>query len=319
MHRDYVMTPNAAATQHDAARRLPQSGITLGIGAYLIWGLVTIFWKHLKGFDAFELIGWRITTSAILLIAYMTATKKMKPLLVTMRDPRTFIRLVVASILLTINWTTYVWAVVNGHVIETALGYFIAPLCTMVLGVFVLHEKLRRPQIVAVCFALCGVAVLTVGYGRVPWIALSIALSWTFYGYLKKQVQLPPLESLTGEVTVAFIPALMYIAVCWDHTNSVSNTVSSTQWLLVALTGLVTTIPLLMFAASSQRIPLTLIGPMQYIVPTINFLLGWLLYSEEITTTKVAGFAMIWMCLAIVLLDLFIWQQRAVRSQRQSA
>ena len=313
------MTPNAAATQHDAARRLPQSGITLGIGAYLIWGLVTIFWKHLKGFDAFELIGWRITTSAILLIAYMTATKKMKPLLVTMRDPRTFIRLVVASILLTINWTTYVWAVVNGHVIETALGYFIAPLCTMVLGVFVLHEKLRRPQIVAVCFALCGVAVLTVCYCRVPWIALSIALSWTFYGYLKKQVQLPPLESLTGEVTVAFIPALMYIAVCWDHTNSVSNTASSTQWLLVALTGLVTTIPLLMFAASSQRIPLTLIGPMQYIVPTINFLLGWLLYSEEITTTKVAGFAMIWMCLAIVLLDLFIWQQRAVRSQRQSA
>jgi chloramphenicol-sensitive protein RarD len=313
------MTPNAAATQHDAARRLPQSGITLGIGAYLIWGLVTIFWKHLKGFDAFELIGWRITTSAILLIAYMTAAKKMKSLLVTMRDPRTFIRLFVASILLTINWTTYVWAVVNGHVIETALGYFIAPLCTMVLGVFVLHEKLRKPQIVAVCFALCGVAVLTVGYGRVPWIALSIALSWTFYGYLKKQVQLPPLESLTGEVTVAFIPALVYIAVCWDHTNSVSNTASSTQWLLVALTGLVTTIPLLMFAASSQRIPLTLIGPMQYIVPTINFLLGWLLYSEEITTTKVAGFAMIWMCLAIVLLDLFIWQQRAVRSQRQSA
>jgi chloramphenicol-sensitive protein RarD len=111
----------------------------------------------------------------------------------------------------------------------------------------------------------------------------------------------------------------VYIAVCWDHTNSVSNTASSTQWLLVALTGLVTTIPLLMFAASSQRIPLTLIGPMQYIVPTINFLLGWLLYSEEITMTKVAGFAMIWMCLAIVLLDLFIWQQRAVRSQRQSA
>jgi chloramphenicol-sensitive protein RarD len=254
-----------------------------------------------------------------MLIAYMTVTKKMKPLLMTMRDPRTLVRLIMASILLTINWTTYVWAVVNGHVIETALGYFVAPLGAMVLGVFVLHEKLRRPQIIAVIFALCGVAVLTVGYGRVPWIALTIASSWTFYGYLKKQVQLPPLESLTGEVIVAFIPALMYIAVCWNHTNSVSNTASSTQWLLVALTGLVTTIPLLMFAASSQSIPLTLIGPMQYIVPTINFLLGWLLYSEEITTIKVAGFALIWICLAIVLLDLFIWQQRAVQSQPQSA
>lgn len=191
MHRDYVMTPNATATQHDASRRVAQSGVTLGFGAYLIWGLVTIFWKHLKSFDSFELIGWRITTSAVLLIAYMTATKRMKPLLTTMRDPQTLVRLVVASILLTINWTTYVWAVVNGHVIETALGYFIAPLCTMVLGVFVLHEKLRRPQIIAVCFAVCGVAVLTVGYGRVPWIALTIASSWTFYGYLKNKCNFP--------------------------------------------------------------------------------------------------------------------------------
>ena len=313
------MTPSAPPTQHDASRRIAQSGVFLGFGAYVIWGLVTIFWKHLKSFDSFELIGWRITTSAILLVAYMTATKRMKPLLTTMRDPRTLVRLIVASILLTINWTTYVWAVVNGHVIEAALGYFIAPLSTMVLGVFVLHEKLRRSQMVAVCFALCGVAVLTIEYGRVPWIALTIASSWTFYGYLKKQVQLPPLESMTGEVIVAFIPALIYIAMCWNYTNSVSNTASSTQWLLIALTGFITTVPLLLFAAASQRIPLTLIGPMQYINPTINFLLGWLLYDEEITTTKVAGFALIWICLAIVLLDLFIWQRRAVRSQPQSA
>ena len=172
---------------------------------------------------------------------------------------------------------------------------------------------------VAVCFALCGVAVLTIEYGRVPWIALTIASSWTFYGYLKKQVQLPPLESLTGEVTVAFIPAVIYIAMCWNRVNSVSNTASSTQWLLIALTGFITTVPLLMFAAASQRIPLTLIGPMQYINPTINFLLGWLVYNEEITTTKVAGFALIWICLGIVLLDLFIWQRRAVQSQPQSA
>jgi chloramphenicol-sensitive protein RarD len=313
------MTLSAPSTQHDASRRIAQSGVTLGFGAYVIWGLVTIFWKYLKSFDSFELIGWRITTSAILLVAYMTVTKRMKPLLTTMRNPRTLVRLILASIFLTINWTTYVWAVVNGHVIETALGYFIAPLGTMVLGVYVLHEKLRRPLIISICFAVSGVAVLTVGYGRVPWIALTIASSWTFYGYLKKQVQLPPLESLTGEVIVACIPALIYVGVCWNHDNSVSNTASATQWLLIALTGFVTTVPLLMFAASSQRIPLTLIGLMQYIVPTINFLLGWLLYAEEITTTKVAGFALIWICLAIVLFDLFIWQQRAVQSQPQSA
>ena len=313
------MTYTDEASQEDAAQRDARSGVTLGLAAYLIWGLVTIFWKHLKGFDSFELIGWRITTSAILLIAYMTATKRIKPLLVTMRNPTILLRLALASILLTINWTTYVWAVINGHVIETALGYFIAPLCTMVLGVFLLHEKLRRAQIIAVCFAVCGVVVLTVAYGRVPWIALTIATSWTFYGYLKKQVQLPPLESLTGEVIVACVPALVYVAVCWNRVGSVANTASSTEWVLIALTGLVTTVPLLLFAASSQRIPLTLIGPMQYIVPTINFLLGWLLYSEEITATKVAGFALIWVCLSIVLLDLFIWQQRVAQSQQQSA
>jgi len=312
------MTHNGTASQVDAAQSDARSGVALGLGAYLIWGLVTIFWKHLKDFDSFELIGWRITTSAILLIAYMTATKRIKPLLSTMRNPTMLFRLALASILLTINWTTYVWAVINGHVIETALGYFIAPLCTMVLGVLVLHEKLRKTQIIAVCFAVCGVVVLTVGYGRVPWIALTIASSWTFYGYLKKQVPLPPLESLTGEIIVACIPALVYVAVCWNQVGSVANTASSTEWLLIALTGLVTTVPLLMFAASSQRIPLTLIGPMQYIVPTINFLLGWLLYSEEITATKVVGFALIWVCLAIVLCDLFIWQQRGAQTQRQS-
>ena len=132
-------------------------------------------------------------------------------------------------------------------------------------------------------------------------------------------MQLPPLESLTGEVIVGSIPALIYVVMCWNHTNSVSNTATSTQWVLIALIGFVTTVPLLLFAASSQRIPLTLIGPMQYIVPTINFLLGWLLYAEEITTTRVAGFALIWVCLAIVLLDLFIWQRRVVQSQPQSA
>jgi len=313
------MTQNNELSQQEASQSHTRSGVTLGLSAYLIWGLVTIFWKHLKGFDSFELIGWRITTSAVMLIAYMTATKRMKPLLATMRNPQMLFRLTLASVLLTINWTTYVWAVVNGHVIETALGYFIAPLCTMVLGVFVLHEKLRRPQSVAVGFAICGVVVLTVGYGRVPWIALTIASSWTFYGYLKKQVQLPPLESLTGEVIVLCVPALIYVMVCWNHVNSVSNNASSTEWILIALTGIVTTVPLLLFAASSQRIPLTLIGPMQYIVPTINFLLGWLIYDEEITTTKVAGFSLIWICLAIVLLDLFIWQQRAERSQQQFA
>ena len=287
-----------------------QAAIVQSLSVYFIWGALTLYWKELHGFDPFELIGWRITSSVLVLVAVMVATGRLVPLLRSLRNPQLLIRIALASVLLTINWATYVWAVVNDHVIETALGYFIAPIFTIVVGVFVLHEKLRTIQRVAVSFAIGGIVVLTIAYGRVPWIALIIATSWTFYAYLKKKVPLQPLESLTAEVIVLAIPAFIYMYTTWSNVDSVRNTATSMEWVFVAFTGVITAVPLLMFASASQRTPLTILGPMQYIVPTMNFLIGWLMFDELLTSSKVAGFSLIWVCLALVLTDLFRTQRR---------
>ena len=287
-----------------------QAAIAQSLSVYFIWGALTLYWKELHGFDPFELIGWRITSSVLVLVAVMLATGRLVPLLRSLRSPQLLIRIALASVLLTINWATYVWAVVNDHVIETALGYFIAPILTIVVGVFVLHEKLRSIQRVAVSFAVGGIVVLTVAYGRVPWIALIIATSWTFYAYLKKKVPLQPLESLTAEVIVLAIPAFIYLCTTWSNVDSVPNTANFVEWAFVAFTGVITAVPLLMFASASQRTPLTILGPMQYIVPTMNFLIGWLMFDELLTSSKVAGFSLIWVCLALVLTDLFRTQRR---------
>ena len=287
-----------------------QAAIAQSLSVYFIWGALTLYWKELHGFDPFELIGWRITSSVLVLVAVMLATGRLVPVLRSLRSLQLLIRIALASVLLTINWATYVWAVVNDHVIETALGYFIAPILTIVVGVFVLHEKLRSIQRVAVSFAVGGIVVLTVAYGRVPWIALIIATSWTFYAYLKKKVPLQPLESLTAEVIVLAIPAFIYLCTTWSNVDSVPNTANSVEWVFVAFTGVITAVPLLMFASASQRTPLTILGPMQYIVPTMNFLIGWLMFDELLTSSKVAGFSLIWVCLALVLTDLFRTQRR---------
>lgn len=287
-----------------------QAAVALSFSVYFLWGALTLYWKELQDFDPFELIGWRIASSVVVLAVVMSATRRLRPLLIALRNPQLFLRISLASILLTINWATYVWAVVNNHVLETALGYFIAPVLTIVIGVGILHERLRLIQKVAVAFAVGGIAVLTIAYGRVPWIAITIASSWSFYAYLKKKVPLQPLESLTAEVLVLAVPAIAFLFATWNNVDSVSNTANFTEWIFVAFTGVITAIPLLMFASASQRTPLTILGPMQYIVPTMNFLIGWLLFDELLTTSKVAGFALIWVCLALVLTDLFRTQRR---------
>jgi len=294
------------AHRHDTS----QAAVALSFSVYFLWGALTLYWKELRDFDPFELIGWRIASSVVVLVVVMSATRRLRPLLIALRNPQLFLRISLASVLLTINWATYVWAVVNDHVLETALGYFIAPVLTIVIGVGVLHERLRLIQKIAVAFAVGGIAVLTIAYGRVPWIAITIASSWSFYAYLKKKVPLQPLESLTAEVLVLAVPAIAFLFATWNDVDSVSNTANFTEWIFVAFTGVITAVPLLMFASASQRTPLTILGPMQYIVPTMNFLIGWLLFDELLTSSKVAGFALIWVCLALVLTDLF-------RTQRQ--
>jgi chloramphenicol-sensitive protein RarD len=271
-----------------------QRGIAYGLGAYVLWGLLTLYWHELSGLDAGELIGQRIVWSSVVLAAVISirgSWDRLRPLLL---EPLLLARVGGAAVLLTINWGSYVWAVTHGNVIETALGYFIAPLGTVVVGVVVLHEHLRPAQRTGLLLAGAAVVVLTVGYGRPPILALAIAASWTGYGLLKKLVPLGPLESLAGETFLLVPLALLVIAVQESRPAAIGAVASHWQLALLAVSGVATVIPLLMFAAATPRIPLSTLGPLQYAVPTINFLLGVTVYDESLPLWRLAGFALVW-------------------------
>jgi chloramphenicol-sensitive protein RarD len=294
----------------DAQRDDTRIGALLAFSAYMFWGMVTVYWKALDEFDPFELIGWRITTSVVVLVAILLAKRRFTPLLGALRNRTLLVRTCAASVLLTVNWTMFVWAVVNEHVVETALGYFISPILTTVLGVVRLRERLSVLQRTAITFAGIGLLILTIAYGRIPWIALSIAVSWSLYGYLKKLVPLGALESLAAETMVLAVPAALFLAWGWNADTSIATNATTVEWVLVALTGTVTAIPLLLFGAASLRTPLSILGPMQYLVPTIYFLLGWAVYDEAVSAAKLVGFGAIWVCLVLVIVDLFTTQRR---------
>lgn len=286
----------------DDRRRL-QQGIQAAVVAYLLWGLLTIFWKELRQFDPFELIGWRIVSASIVMAGVITVRRRWGVLTAALRVPRTAVRIAVAAVLLTMNWTAYVWAVANDRVLETALGYFMAPLATMLLGMTVLGEQASRLHRVALVFAAAAVVVLTVSYGRPPYLALIIAASWSLYGLLKRQVPLTPIESLAGETFLLTVPAIVLVTALAGRADSVPSTATAGDWALVALTGLVTAVPLLLFAVAAQRVPFTLLGALQYLVPTINLVLGWLVYDESMPAVRLGGFGLVWIALVLVTVD----------------
>jgi len=280
-----------------------RAGVLSGISAYLLWGFITIYWKALKEFAPLELIGFRIVMSVVLLAALLAAGSRLRGLFARLREESLWGRVALASALLAVNWTTYVIVVHEGKVIEAALGYFIAPLGTMLLGVRVLHERLRPVQIVSASLATVAVIVLTASYGRLPVYALAMAATWSVYGLLKRQVPLSPLESLASETVVLIVPALALVVWHLQYDTSVLRSGSPVDLVLVALTGVITAVPLLLFAHASQRLPLTVLGPMQYSVPIINFLLGWLVYHEKLNGSRIVGFALVWVALVIVTVD----------------
>jgi chloramphenicol-sensitive protein RarD len=287
-------------------------GIMLGLGAFLVWGFLTIYWKALHGLSPFQLIGARVVSSFVLLAAFVSLTRRwghLRPLLV---DRRILARVALAAVLLTANWTAYVWAVVHDDILQTALGYFIAPLGTVLIGVVVLGERLRPAQRLAVGLAAIAVIELTVSYGSVPWLALIIACSWSFYGLLKRQVPLAPFESLTGETLVLLVPAALILIIPAAAGNGLAEQATSWQMVLVVLSGFATTVPLVMFAGAARRVPFTMLGPMLYIVPTINFLLGVFVYHETLDASQLLGFALVWTGLAIFTAD----SVRAARAAR---
>ncbi|NBU55432.1 MAG: EamA family transporter RarD [Acidimicrobiia bacterium] len=298
---DRVTSPQVVHTDDNST--IDRSGAVVGISAYLIWGLLTLFWKLLGDFAPLEMIGFRITMSLAMLSAYLLWRRRLVSLVRRVSNEKLWGRIAIASVVLTVNWTSYVVVVAQDHVVEAALGYFIAPLATMTIGVRVLGERMRTAQIVTASLGLASVLVLTVGYGRVPVYALLIAGSWSTYGYLKRTVPLSPIDSLAAETMILVIPALALVVWHLQYSNNVFASADGVEWTAVLLLGVITVVPLTMFAYAAQRIPMTVIGPMQYSVPVINFLLGWLAFGEDVSGTKFAGFSLVWLALVVLTVD----------------
>lgn len=273
-------------------------GILYGLGAYILWGFFPIYWKFLHSISALQLIGHRIVWSFILLIAVILITGQWTEFRSTF-NARVLRLYLIASLLIGGNWLVYVWAVNAGHILETSLGYFINPLLSVLLGLIVMREKLRRAQWIPILIAFIGVVYLTVTFGRLPWIALGLAFTFGFYGLVKKLAPLSSLQGLTLETGILLVPALVYLGIVEvNGTGAFLHTGITTDLLMIGA-GVVTTIPLLMFASAAKRIPLTMIGVLQYLAPTIQFLIGVFIYHEEFDTTRLIGFSMVWLALAI--------------------
>lgn len=283
--------------------RVELRGLQAAVLAYVMWGLLTVYWKQLSGLDAVEMIGWRVATASVFMAGVVSITGRWPAIVSTLGHWSSALRIVWASLLLTCNWTTYVWAVVNDHVIETALGYFLAPLGTMALGVFVLGERLTPLKRWSIGFAALAVVVLTVSYGSFPWIAIVLAASWSWYGLTKRRVPLGPIESLTSELLVLVVPAVLLVVSGFVRSGGIPDQAVGTDWAFLVGTGAITAIPLLLFAFAAQRVPFTLLGPANYLVPLINFLLGWLAFGEALPPSRVIGFVLVWIALVLVTVD----------------
>ncbi|HEY1092727.1 MAG TPA: EamA family transporter RarD [Burkholderiaceae bacterium] len=286
-----------------------RSGMLYAFLAYTCWGLFPLYFKRLVGVDALEVIAHRTLWSLVFVMLVLAGLRRWAWLKPVLRKPRLLGACALSALLLACNWLVYVWAVQNDHVLEASLGYFINPLVNVALGFVFLHERPRPMQWLAVGLAAGGVLWLAVGTGHVPWIAIVLALSFGFYGLMRKTAALGALEGLAIE-TLALAPLAAGALLVWSFAGSsalVRGDGTLTLWLLAA--GPLTAVPLLLFAAGARRITLTTLGLMQYIGPTIQFVLGVWLYKEPLTPARLVGFALIWSALAIYSLE-GLWRSR---------
>ncbi len=279
-------------------------GLLFGISAYIIWGLLPLYWKLVEEAGAYEILAHRGIWSLLICISLLALRKQLRSAYVMVRSSRTLSLLFLASGLLTINWGVYIWSVTVNRVVEAALGYYITPLINVTFGVLLLREKLRPAQWIAVALAAAGVVILTLGYGSLPWIALVLAISWGSYSLIKKSLNLGALETISLETLFAFLPNLVFLLII-ESNGSAEFGSTWTISLLLFGAGAATVIPLLLFNGSTTRLPLSTVGLLQYITPTIMFFIGIFINNEDISMTKVIGFAFIWLALAVLSRDLY--------------
>ena len=272
-------------------------------GGFLIWGLVPIYWKQLQSVSALELIAHRIVWSLFLLLAVLAGQKKLREVRPAFTSGRRIGLNLLSSVLLTTNWTVYVWAVNSGHILETSLGYFLTPLGNVLFGYLFLHERLRKLQWTAVALATAGVSFLLFGVGHVPWIALTLAGTWSSYALLKKKSALGPVAGLTVETLLLFPLAAAMLLWWWHAGTGALGRVDALHHGLILSVGVVTAVPLVLFAYGAQRIRLVTLGVLQYLAPTAQFLIGLLVYRETFDGNRFQAYALIWGGLVLYTVD----------------
>jgi chloramphenicol-sensitive protein RarD len=285
-----------------------RSGLTYAISAYVLWGILPIYFLALAPASAWEIVAWRVIFSLAFCAIALTVTRAWRRFGALLKDPRVLFTMGLAGALIYVNWQTYVLATVSGQVVEAALGYFINPIVTVFLGVIVQRERLRIAQWVAVGVSVVAVVVLAIGYGQVPWIALILAFSFGFYGLIKKRVggRVDAVSGLTLETMWLTPVAIVQLVVVGVTAGLTIGSDGPWHTVLLVGAGVITAVPLLFFAAASRRLPLVYMGFIQYFAPFIQFLVGVVLLNEAMPPERWIGFAIVWLALAILSVDMIV-------------
>ena len=291
-------------------------GLIYGASAYLLWGVFPLYFPLLKPAGTIEILAQRMSWSLIVMVIVLAATGGFSGVRAVWRNRRQRWLLIGAAVVISFNWGTYIYGVNTGHVVETSLGYFINPLFTIVLGVVVLGERLRRMQWVAVGIGALAVVIIAVDYGRPPWIALVLAFSFGMYGFFKKQAAVGAADSLAVETGVLFVPAVITLAVIAAQGNMAFGRHGVGNALLISSLGLVTAIPLLLFAAGTRRLPLSVVGLLQYLAPVLQFAVGVGIRHESLPVTSFIGFVLVWVALIVLTVDGLRAPRRVVPLER---
>lgn len=290
--------------------RLDRGGLWMAAGSFVIWGLMPLYWHLLKTVPSLQIVMHRIVWSALLVVGGLCLTQSLQWLRKALAQPRVAWMLALSGVLIAFNWGLYIWAVNAGHVVETSLGYFINPLLNVVLGVLLLRERLSRAQWISVAVAAAGVLWLTFNYGSFPWIALSLAASFGFYGFIRKLAVVDSIPGLAIESLYLFLPAVAALA--WVEMHGDGGFIASWGWQVDALLvfgGALTAVPLIGFSYAVRRVPYSVIGFMQYLAPTLQLLIGVLVFGEVFDRARAIGFGFIWVGLVIFAID-GVWRSR---------
>ena len=280
-----------------------RAGVSAGLAAYALWGVFPLYFPLLEPASGLEIVAHRVVWSLLLIAVLISVRRGWPQVRAVLADRRSVLVLAAAAVLIAVNWSVYVIAVNSGHVVEASLGYFVNPLVSVVLGVAVFRERLRRLQWAAVGIALVAVVVLTLDSGRPPWIALSLAGSYGLYGLMKKLVRVAPAPGLLVETAVVVVPAVVFLTVLEARGTGHFGHAGAGNAVLLVSSGIATAVPLLLFAAATRRVPLSTIGLLQYVTPLLQLGIGVLVRHEPMPPARLAGFAIVWVALGVFTAD----------------